>query len=202
MSRLREIFGPATVLFVALTLLTGLVYPLLVTGFAQVVFPRSANGSLIERDGVAVGSEYVGQSFTEDGEFHGRPSATSRVPYDGLASTGSNLGPTNPALREAIEGRIEALGARGPVPVDLVTTSGSGLDPHISPAAARFQVERVARARGLDVARVQALVDAHTEGRTLGLFGAPRVHVLRLNLALEELAHERGAGGAVENDGG
>jgi len=183
---------PALILFVLLTLLTGVVYPLVVMGIAQGVFARAANGSLIERDGVVVGSELVGQSFTDSSWFWGRPSATSAVPYDAAASSGSNLGPTNPALLKAIAARVERLRAvdpanTAPVPVDLVTTSASGLDPHISPAAAEYQVVRVARARGLDPARVRSLVLAHTEPRTFGVLGEPRVHVLQLNLALPSL---------------
>lgn len=183
---------PALTLFVVLSLITGLLYPLAVTGVAQTAFPHQANGSLINQGGKAVGSELIGQSFIEPGNFWGRPSATAPMAYNAAASGGSNLGPTNPALTEAVKARIEALraadpGNTRPVPVDLVTASASGLDPHISPAAAAYQTERVARARNLSVAQVQALVQHHTEGAWLGLFGEPRVNVLALNLALESL---------------
>ena len=155
-------------------------------------FPHQANGSLITQGGKAVGSELIGQSFTEPGHFWGRPSATAPMPYNASASGGSNLGPTNPALTDAVKARIEALraadpGNTRPVPVDLVTASASGLDPHISPAAAAYQAERVARARSLPVAQVQALVQLHTENPWLGLLGEPRVNVLALNLALDAL---------------
>jgi K+-transporting ATPase ATPase C chain len=186
---------PALVSFLALTALTGLAYPLLVTGLARALFPRQAEGSLIRKDGKVIGSELIGQSFTDPGHFWGRPSATAGpdgkpLPYNGGNSGGSNLAPSNPDLKKAVEARIAALRAAdpeatGPVPVDLVTASASGLDPHISPAAAAFQVHRVAKARGLDEAKVRALVAAHTEGPQLGLFGAARVHVLKLNLALD-----------------
>jgi K+-transporting ATPase ATPase C chain len=186
---------PALVSFLALTALTGLAYPLLVTGLARALFPRQAEGSLIRKDGKVIGSELIGQSFTDPGHFWGRPSATAGpdgkpLPYNGGNSGGSNLAPSNPDLKKAVEARIAALRAAdpeatGPVPVDLVTASASGLDPHISPAAAAFQVHRVAKARGLDEAKVQTLVAAHTEGPQLGLFGAARVHVLKLNLALD-----------------
>ncbi len=183
----------AAALFLALTLLTGVLYPLAVTGLAQLVFADRANGSLLYRDGVVVGSELVGQSFTGPGYFHGRPSATGPTPYNGAASSGSNQATTNPALRDAVAARIAALGQLDPgnatpVPIDLVTASGSGLDPHISPAAARFQVDRVARARGLDPAQVAELVATHTEDRTLGILGEPRVNVVLLNLALDAVA--------------
>jgi K+-transporting ATPase ATPase C chain len=177
-------------LFLVLTLITGVVYPLVVTGIARVTMPAQATGSLLSRDGKAVGSALLGQSFTDPGHFWGRPSATGPQPYNGAASSGSNLSPTNPALLEAIQARVQALRAADPgstaaVPVDLVTASGSGLDPHVSPAAALYQVARVARARGMDEARVRALVMAHIEGRTFGLLGEPRVNVLQLNLALD-----------------
>jgi potassium-transporting ATPase KdpC subunit len=186
------ILRPALTLFVVLSLITGLLYPLAVTGVAQTVFPHQANGSLVTQGGKAVGSELIGQSFTEPGHFWGRPSATAPMPYNAAASGGSNLGPTNPALAGAVKARIEALraadpGNTQPVPVDLVTASASGLDPHISPAAAAFQAERVARARGMPVAQVQALVRQHTQSAWLGLLGEPRVNVLVLNLALDSL---------------
>ncbi|MBL8226558.1 MAG: potassium-transporting ATPase subunit KdpC [Chromatiales bacterium] len=183
----------AAALFGLLGLLTGVVYPLAVTGLAQLAFPDAANGSLVRRDGVVIGSRLVGQAFADSGYFHGRPSATYPAPYNAGASSGSNQATTNPALREAVAARIAALRALDPgnalaVPVDLVTASGSGLDPHISPAAARFQVARVARARGLEPAQVAALVAAHTEDRTLGILGEPRVNVVMLNLALDAVA--------------
>lgn len=186
------VLRPALTLFVVLSLITGLLYPLLVTGVAQTAFPHQTNGSLITQGGKTVGSELIGQSFTEPGHFWGRPSATAPMPYNASASGGSNLGPTNPALADAVKARIEALRAANPgntqpVPVDLVTASASGLDPHISPAAAAYQAERVARARSLPVAQVQALVQQHTENPWLGLLGEPRVNVLALNLALESL---------------
>jgi len=181
---------PALVLLIVLSVLTGLMYPAVVTGVAQLVFPRQANGSLIVRDGKVVGSSLVGQPFDDPKYFWGRPSATSPFPYNAGASWGSNQGPTNPALYEAVKGRVEALrtadpGNTAPVPVDLVTASGSGLDPHISPAAALYQVGRVAKARKLDEGVVRQLVEQHTEGRQLGMLGEPRVNVLALNLALE-----------------
>jgi potassium-transporting ATPase KdpC subunit len=183
---------PALSLLVFFTALTGLAYPALVTGIAQLALPHQANGSRIERDGVVVGSELLGQSFEAPGYFWGRPSATAAHPYDAAASTGSNLGPLSPALVERVEASVAHLretGARAGdegTPVDLVTTSGSGLDPHVSPAAALLQVDRVARARGVAPEEVRALIEQYTEERTLGVLGAPRVHVLRLNLALDE----------------
>lgn len=181
---------PALTLFVALSLVTGLAYPLAVTGIAQLLFANAANGSLVLRDGRPVGSSLIGQSFSDPGHFWSRPSATSPGPYDAANSGGSNLAPTAPALVDAVKARLQALraadpGNTAPVPVDLVTASASGLDPHISRAAADYQVPRVARVRGLPAARVQALVDAHTEGRRFGFLGEPRVNVLALNLALE-----------------
>lgn len=186
LTMLRRVLG----LFLVLTVVTGVVYPALVTAVAALAFPAQATGSVLERGGRPIGSALLGQPFTDPGYFWSRPSAIAPVPYDGAASGGSNLSPTNPALREAIAARVAALraadpGNARPVPVDLVTASGSGLDPQISPAAAEYQVERVARARGLPVARVRALVAAHTLGRTYGLLGEPRVDVLPLNLALD-----------------
>ena len=183
---------PALVLLGLLTLLTGVLYPLLVTGVAQAAFPRQANGSLLVKDGKAVGSRLIGQPFDDPKYFWGRLSSTGPAPYNAQSSSGSNLGPTNPALTDAAKARIEALrGAdpdnRAPVPVDLVTASGSGLDPHISPAAASWQVHRVAKARGLDEDRVRALVAGYTETPDLGVLGEPGVNVLRLNLALDTL---------------
>jgi K+-transporting ATPase ATPase C chain len=188
----------AVVSLIALTVITGFAYPLLVTGIAQAAFPRQANGSIIEKEGKAVGSSLIGQPFDDAKYFWGRLSATSDsngkpLAYNGAASTGSNLGPTNPALVDEVKGRIEALhaadpGNTQPIPIDLVTSSGSGLDPDISPAAAGYQVHRVARARGLDEARVRQLVDEHTQGRQLWFLGEPRVNVLKLNLALDAQA--------------
>ena len=189
---MNSILRPTLVLFTALTLLTGVAYPLLVTSVGRALFPKEAAGSLILRDGKPVGSELIGQNFADPKNFWGRPSATGPQPYNGTASGGSNLGPLNPALGEAVKARIQALrdadpGNTAPVPVDLVTASASGLDPHISPAAAAFQTHRVASARGLDAARVQALVAQYTEPPLLGFLGESQVHVLRLNLALNAL---------------
>lgn len=187
---MKEHIRPALTMLAILTLLTGLVYPLAVTGLAQLFFPHQANGSLIVRDGKVIGSELIGQYFDEPQYFWSRPSATAPFPYNAAASGGSNLGPTNPVLIEGIKARVAALRAADPgndtpVPVDLVTASGSGLDPHISPAAAQFQVKRVARARGLAEDTVKALVTQYTEGRQFGFLGERRVNVLMLNLALD-----------------
>ena len=180
---------PALTLFALLSLVTGLAYPLAVTGVAQAAFPAAANGSLVLRGGQAVGSALIGQAFTAPGHFWGRPSATAPMAYNASASGGANLGPLNPALTDAVQARIAALraadpGNSAPVPVDLVTTSASGLDPHISRAAADYQAARVARARGLAPGQVRALIDQHTQHAWLGFIGEPRVNVLAINLAL------------------
>ena len=172
------------------TVITGIAYPLIVTGISQVVFKEKANGSLIEKDGKVLGSRLIGQPFSDPKYFWSRPSGTSPQPYNGSSSSGTNQGPTNPALKEAVEGRVKALRDAGgdaakTIPVDLVTASGSGLDPHISPAAAEYQVARVAKARSLPEAKIKALVERYTEGRQLGVLGEPRVNVLELNLALD-----------------
>lgn len=182
---------PALVVLALLTLLTGVAYPLLVTGIAQAAFPNQANGSLIKQGDKVIGSSLIGQEFEDPGYFWGRLSATAPA-YNAGASSGSNLGPLNPALKDAAKARVDALraadpGNTAPVPVDLATASGSGLDPHVSPAAAFYQVSRVAKARHLDEARVKALVEAHVEGRQLGVLGEPVVNVLLLNLALDKL---------------
>src|SRR5262245_42159999 len=181
---------PALILLVVLTVVTGVIYPVMVTVIAQVVFPHQANGSLIVKDGKVVGSTLIGQPFDDPKYFWGRPSATSPYPYNAASSSGSNLSPTNPALLKSVQDRVDARhaadpGNAAPVPVDLVTASGSGLDPHISAAAARYQVNRVAKARKLDPAVVRELVERNTEGRQLGFLGEPRVNVLALNLALD-----------------
>ncbi len=183
---------PTIVSLVALTILTGLIYPVVITGIAQLLFPSQANGSLIYKDGKAVGSALIGQPFDDPKYFWSRPSATSPFPDNAGSSGGSNLGPTNPDLKKAVQGRIDALraadpGNTTPIPVDLVTASGSGLDPDISPAGALYQVHRVAKARGLDEAVVRNLVEQYTQGRQFGFLGEPRVNVLRLNLALDAL---------------
>lgn len=187
---MKNILRPLLVLFVLLSALTGLLYPLAVTGAAQAVFPAQAAGSLVERGGKAIGSSLIGQNFSDPKHFWGRPSATSPMAYNAGASGGSNQGPLNPALTEAVKARIEALraadpGNTQPVPVDLVTASASGLDPHISPAAARYQAARVARARGLLPEEVESLLERHIEAPLWGLLGEPRVNVLALNLALD-----------------
>jgi potassium-transporting ATPase KdpC subunit len=181
---------PAIVSFVLLSLLTGIAYPLLITGLAQATMPATAGGSLIMKDGKPVGSSLIGQSFSDLKYFWGRPSATGPMPYNAAASGGSNLGPTNPALLDAVKARVQALrdadpGNTAPVPVDLVTASASGLDPHISPAAAEYQLARVARMQGVAPDVLRTLVAQHTEGRQFGIFGEPRVNVLELNLALD-----------------
>lgn len=191
-SAVQTVVRPALVVFVLLSALTGLVYPVIVTGIAQAAFPQQAAGSLVLREGKPVGSLMIGQNFSDPKYFWGRPSATSPYPNNASASGGSNLGPLNPALTEAVKQRIETLRAADPgnaaaVPVDLVTASGSGLDPHISLAAAQYQAQRVARERKLPAEQVRQLIDQHAEGRLLGFIGEPRVNVLPLNLALDAL---------------
>jgi K+-transporting ATPase ATPase C chain len=187
---MKTLLRPAITLFVLLSVITGIVYPMAVTGIAQSVFPGAAKGSLIIKDGKPVGSKLIGQNFVDPKYFWGRPSATSPQPYNGTASGGSNQGPLNPALVDAVKGRIDALKAADPdnklpIPADLVTASASGLDPHISPAAAQYQVARVAKTRKLSAPVVAALVEKYTENRQWGIFGEPRVNVLALNLALD-----------------
>ena len=186
----------ALMMFFILTILTGVAYPLAVTAIAQLLFPHQANGSLISKDGKPIGSTLIGQPFDDPKYFWGRPSATAPFPYNAAASSGSNLGPTNPALIETVKMRVAALKAADPgndtpVPVDLVTASGSGLDPHISPASAEYQVRRVARARGREEAFVRTVVRQHTEGRQFGMLGEPRVNVLAVNLALDASGEPR-----------
>ncbi len=188
---------PVLMVFLMLTIVTGIVYPLFVTGVAQLAFPEKANGSLIRKEGGYAGSELIGQPFDDPKYFWGRLSATPDFPYNSASSSGSNLGPSNPALVEAVKGRLEALqkadpGNKSSVPIDLVTSSGSGLDPHISPAAAFYQVSRVARIRGLPEDQVHRLVEGFIEPRQWGFLGEPRVNVLRLNLALDRLQNDRG----------
>jgi K+-transporting ATPase ATPase C chain len=187
---MKNLIRPALSLFVLLTAVTGVAYPLLVTGAAQLAFPTQAAGSLVVKDGKPVGSSLIGQNFADPKYFWGRPSATAPMPYNGTGSSGSNLGPLNPALIDAVKGRVDALKSADPgntalVPVDLVTASASGLDPHISMAAAEYQAKRVARMRGMALEAVRKLVERHTEGRMLGFLGEPRVNVLALNLALD-----------------
>ena len=187
-----SLIRPALILFAIMTLLTGIIYPLLVTGIARLIFPYQAAGSLLLREGQPIGSRLIGQSFSDPKYFWGRPSATTPQPYNGAASGGSNLGPLNPALVAAARARVTALREADPdntalVPVDLATASGSGLDPHISVAAAQYQASRIARVRGVPLAAVRTLIAAHTQGRFLGIVGEPRINVLELNLALDEL---------------
>ena len=187
---MKTLIRPALMTLLIFTLLTGVIYPLVVTGIAQLVFPRQANGSLITANGKTVGSDLIGQQFDAPQYFWGRLSATGPYPYNAAASSGSNLGPSNPALMAAVQARITALKSADPtntqlIPVDLVTASGSGLDPDISVAAALYQIPRVARLRGLSETAVRALVDQFTQGRTFGFLGEPRVNVLELNLALD-----------------
>ena len=189
---MKNLFRPLIVIFAVLTVVTGLAYPAVMTAVGQTAFHDQANGSLLQEDGKLVGSRLIGQQFDAPQYFWGRLSATSPMPYNALASGGSNLGPTNPALLDEVKGRLDALKAAGtdmskPVPVDLVTSSGSGLDPEISPAAAAYQIERVAKARQLAPNDVQALVDRYTTGRQFGVLGEARVNVLQLNLALDEM---------------
>lgn len=190
---MNTLLRPAISLFLLMTVLTGVIYPFAVTGLAQILFPRQAAGSLVTAGGHAVGSTLIGQSFSDPHYFWSRPSATAPQPYNAVASSGSNQGPLNPALTDAVKARIDALRAADPgnslpVPVDLVTASASGLDPEISIAAAQYQAARVARARGVSVDTIRALIAAHGHGRLLGLIGEPRINVLEINLALDESA--------------
>jgi K+-transporting ATPase ATPase C chain len=189
---MTSVIRPAIVLFLIMTLIVGVAYPLVVTGIAQVIFTAQASGSLVLKDGKPIGSRLIGQNFTDPKYFWGRPSATAPQPYNALASGGSNLGPLNPTLTDAVKSRIEALHAadplnNAPVPVDLVTASGSGLDPDISVAAANYQIGRVAHVRGLKPEAVRALIAAHTKGRLFGVIGEPRINVLEVNLALDAI---------------
>jgi len=189
---MKHLLRPALSLFVVLSVVTGIAYPFAVTGIGKLAFPDQAAGSLIVKDGKAVGSTLIGQNFSDPKYFWGRLSATSPQPNNASASSGSNLGPLNPALQDAVKGRIDALKAadpanQAPIPVDLVTASASGLDPHISPAAAEYQINRVALTRKLDAQALRVIVARHSEGRQFGIFGEPRVNVLHLNLALDEL---------------
>src|SRR5512137_1102038 len=193
---IRKQVKPALVIFFLITVIVGIIYPLVITGIAQLVFPLQSNGNLIEHNGKIVGSSLIGQSFTSSGYFWGRLSSTSPVPYNSGISGGSNLGPTNPALLDMFNSRVDALHAADPdnsqpIPVDLVTSSASGLDPDISVAAAKYQVPRIARERSLDENDVVALVELQTEDQQFGLFGEPRVNVLKLNLALDDLSTNR-----------
>jgi K+-transporting ATPase ATPase C chain len=195
---MRSLIRPAVVLFLFFTVLTGVLYPLVITGIAQAAFTQAASGSILMRNGKPIGSRLIGQSFSDPKYFWGRPSATSPQPYAGTGSTGSNLGPLNPALTDGIKGHIKALrdadpGHTGLVPVDLVTASASGLDPEESLAAALYQMPRIARLRSLDPQALQTLIGAHAKGRWLGLLGEPRVNVLELNLALDRLATATGS---------
>jgi potassium-transporting ATPase KdpC subunit len=195
---MKTLIRPSLLLFLVLTVITGVVYPLAVTAMAGWLFARQAGGSLIVRDGQVVGSSLIGQNFSEPGHFWGRPSATAPMPYNAGSSGGSNLGPLNPVLADAVQARINALraadpGNRAPVPVDLVTASASGLDPDITPAAAAYQVARVARARGISAAEVRAAIARHTEARLFGVLGELRVNVLELNLDLDRSAGPRPA---------
>lgn len=198
MNTMKTLWRPAALSFVLLALATGLVYPLALTGLAQLVMPERANGSLVVRDGKVIGSRLIGQAFDDPRYFWGRPSATAPMPYNAAGSSGSNLAPSNPALVETVRARIDALRAAnpdapGPVPMELVTASASGLDPHISPEAARWQIPRIARVRGLSAAAVEDLVRVHAETPWLGLIGMPRVNVLKINIALDALAAGRAA---------
>jgi K+-transporting ATPase ATPase C chain len=193
---LKQSIRPAVVLFILLSIITGVAYPLVTTALGKWLLPTQANGSLIEKDGKIIGSSLIGQNFTEPKYFWGRPSATGPYPNNASASSGSNQGPLNPALAEVVKSRVSTLKAADPnntlpIPVDLVTASASGLDPHISPAAAAYQASRVAKVRGLSASSIQALIDDNTEGRQWGVFGEPRVNVLKLNIALDKNAQKK-----------